>query len=268
MQDADLKGRYELAQAIAQEAGQLTLEYFNKPIEVQRKSDDSPVTIADQRAEQLLRERIADLFPDDGIIGEEYGVESGSSPYRWILDPIDGTKSFISGVPLFGTLVGLQYQEQSQAGVIYMPGLDEGIHAVAGQGAWHWRGQDDPARAQVNAELTLENGVFLFSQRDSFDERGAGAAFLELEKRAGITRTWGDCYGYLLVATGRAALMIDPVMSIWDAAALQPIMREAGGTFTDWAGQPRVDAGEGIGTHAGILEAILEVTRPYVGGQV
>ena len=92
-------------------------------------------------------------------------MESGSSPYRWILDPIDGTKSFISGVPLFGTLVGLQYQEQSQAGVIYMPGLDEGIHAVAGQGAWHWRGQDDPARAQVNAELTLENGVFLFSQR-------------------------------------------------------------------------------------------------------
>lgn len=261
MQDATFQRRYELAQVIAREAGQFTLDYFNKPIEVQRKGDDSPVTVADQRAEQLLRERIHAEFPDDGIIGEEYGEQGGSSDYRWVLDPIDGTKSFITGVPLYGTLVGLQHREQSRAGVIYIPALDEGIHAATGQGAWHWRGCDSPALTCVDVKMSLENGAFLFSQRDGFDERGAGEAFLELERRAGITRSWGDCYGYLLVATGRAALMIDPIMSIWDAAALQPIMAEAGGIFTDWSGKSRVNGGEGIGTHGGILDAVLEVLR-------
>jgi len=260
------QSRYELACQIAREAGKATLAHFTRPLEVQRKSDDSPVTIADQQAERLLRQRIEDHFPDDGIIGEEYGEKGGTSRFRWILDPIDGTKSFITGVPLYGTLVGLQHEEQSYAGVIYIPALDEGVQAAKGGGAWHWRGQDAPVLAQVAEEMTLDNGAFLTSERSDFDERGAGEVYLELEKKARLTRTWGDCYGYLLVATGRAALMVDPIMSVWDAAAIQPILEEAGGTFTDWAGVPRVDGDEGIGTHAGVLKTVLEITRGHVAG--
>ena len=147
----EIVSRLELAKTIAVEAGQQTLDHFqHDSLEVIRKSDNSPVTIADREAEQLLRQRIAAAFPDDGILGEEFGEEPGSSAYRWILDPIDGTKSFISGVPLFGTLVGVEQENQSEIGVIYVPGLDEGIFAARGHGAWHFRSEVEPTAARVS----------------------------------------------------------------------------------------------------------------------
>lgn len=258
-----LAERYEYSRVWAKEAGKLTLKYFQKGVAVERKSDASPVTIADREAEKLLRKRIGEAFPDDAILGEEFGEQAGTSGFRWILDPIDGTKSFISGVPLYGTLVGIEYESKSVAGIIEIPALGESIAAAKGGGAWHRVCEDQPVPAQVATSDDLGEGLFVTSQRCSFDRRGAGKVFSEMESIAGITRTWGDCYGYLLVATGRALLMIDPEMSVWDAAALQPIIEEAGGIFSDWSGEPTIHSQEAIATTKALMPKILEITTPF-----
>ncbi len=256
--------RLELAKSVAVEAGQHTLQYFQQAnLEVERKSDQSPVTVADRQAEQIIRDKIAAAFPADGILGEEFGETVGTSEYRWILDPIDGTKSFISGVPLYGTMIGVERDQRCDIGVVYVAGLDEGIHAAKGQGAWHFRGNSPPTAARVSTKKALADGVFVTSQIDSFEERGAAPVFEQLQRTAYVTRTWGDCYGYLLVATGRVELMVDPIMNVWDAAPLRIIMEEAGGTFTDWQGNATIHAGEGIATNGLILEEVLKITRPY-----
>ena len=259
----DLTKRYELAQRAASAAGRLTLRYFRQEIQVHRKADDSPVTIADREAEKLLRYEIAKSFPADAIVGEEYPETPGTSGFRWILDPIDGTKSFISGVPLYGTLVGVEHNGQSVIGVIYIPGLDECVHAARGHGAWYEAKGTTPQPARVSTCPQLSQGLLLTSQIDSFARRGASRAYQQLEQAAWITRTWGDCYGYLLVATGRAAVMIDPVMNLWDAGAVQPILEESGGTFTDWQGTSTIYGGEGIATNGHVLSEVLTVTRQF-----
>jgi len=265
---AEVASRLALALTAGKEAGQLTLRYFQQDnFQVERKSDSSPVTIADRSAEQLLRERIAAQFPGDGILGEEFGASEGTgdstSGFRWILDPIDGTKSFISGVPLYGTLVGVEHEGRALAGVVFMPGLDEGVYASVGQGTWKWRGEQPPVRAQVSKRARLADGLFLTSEVDTFAQRGAAAAYDALQRTAYLTRTWGDCYGYLLVATGRAELMADPIMNVWDAAAVQPIIEEAGGAFTDWQGTPTIHSGEAIATNRLIHDEVLAITRQF-----
>jgi histidinol-phosphatase len=261
---AEVARRLELAIAAGKEAGGLTLRYFLQDnFEVERKNDASPVTIADRSAELLLRERIAATFARDGILGEEFGTSEGTSGFTWILDPIDGTKSFISGVPLYGTLIGIEYEQRALAGFVYMPALNEGVYASVGQGAWHFRGDEQPRRSHVSQKQRLADGLFVTSQVDTFAQRGAAAAFDALQKAAYVTRTWGDCYGYLLVATGRAEVMVDPILNVWDAAAMQPIIEEAGGTFTDWQGNPTIHAGEAIATNGHVLDEVLAITRPF-----
>ena len=153
---ADLRNRLELALASAREAGRSTLEYFRSAdLSVELKRDDSPVTIADRQAEKLLRERIAARFPDDAVLGEEFGEAPGTSGFRWILDPIDGTKSFIHGVPLYGTLVGVEHQGRPVLGVIYMPALDECAYAARGEGSWYTRGESAPQPARVSTRASL-----------------------------------------------------------------------------------------------------------------
>ena len=261
---AEIAPRLALAISAGQEAGRLTLRYFQQDnYTVERKSDASPVTIADRSAEQLLRERIAAAFSRDGILGEELGRTEGTSGFTWILDPVDGTKSFISGVPLYGTLVAVEHGGRAVLGMVFMPALGEGVYASLGQGAWHFRAEEQPRRARVSQKTRLADGLLVTSQIDTFAQRGASAAFDALQKTASITRTWGDCYGYLLVATGRAEAMIDPIMNVWDCAAVQPIVEEAGGTFTDWQGRPTIHAGEAIATNGLVLEEVLGVTRLY-----
>lgn len=260
----EIRRRLELALEAGRQAGRCTLDYFQQDLcAVERKADDSPVTIADRTAEQLLRERIAQVFPADGIVGEEFGTTPGRSDFTWILDPIDGTKSFIHGVPLYGTMIGITCQEQALAGYVYFPALDEAIHAAVGEGAWHVRGQQPPRRTRVSAKSRLADGLFVTSQVDSFDRRGAAEVFQALQAAAYVTRTWGDCYGYLLVATGRAEVMIDPILNVWDAAAVQPILEEAGGTFTDWAGRRTIHAGEAVATNGAVLVEVLKMTAPF-----
>lgn len=257
-----IQARLQLALALARAAGNLTLDFFQQEqLWVERKSDNSPVTLADRGAEQLLREGIQRAFPGDAIMGEEYGEQPGTSGFRWILDPIDGTKSFICGVPLYGTLLGLEYEADTVAGVIRIPALDECVYAARGTGAWYVKADKPPRPARVSTRSRLADGLLVTSQLDSFWGRGAADTYYALEKRAYIARTWGDCYGYLLVATGRAEVMIDPLVNLWDAAALRPIIEEAGGAFTDWQGRPTIYGGEALGCNRTILDEVLAITR-------
>ena len=258
---SDLERRLNFAVVMAREAGRYTLQYFQQDgLQVDLKSDASPVTVADREAEQLLRAAIANEFRDDGIMGEEFPEQPGNSGYRWILDPIDGTKSFISGVPLFGTLVGVEFDGRGVVGVAYFAGLDECVYAATGHGAWHQKhGQAKPAR--VSARSALSDSLFCTSEVGTFARRNSKDVFESLAAAARLTRTWGDCYGYMLVATGRAEVMVDPMMSVWDAAALQPILEEAGGTFTDWKGNATIHSGEGIATNGKILDEVLAITQ-------
>lgn len=262
-----VSGRLELAVRIAREAGELTLEHFrSRSLRVERKTDDTPVTAADRDAEALLRRRIGDAFPDDGVVGEEHDDRRGTSPYRWIVDPIDGTRSFVRGVPLYGTLVAVQVEGSGvEAGVIRLPALEETVYGARGRGAWHLVGESDPVPARVSERGGLGEALFLTTEVPTWRRRGAGAAYRRLEERSRLTRTWGDCYGYALVATGRAEVMVDPFLSLWDAAALIPVVEEAGGRFTDWTGASRPDGGDGVATNGRVDEAVLSVLAPFTG---
>jgi histidinol phosphatase-like enzyme (inositol monophosphatase family) len=260
-------GRLTALLEIARSAGDHTLRYFgDQSLTVDAKSDDSPVTVADREAEQLVRKRIAEAFPDDTVQGEEFAETSGDSQYRWVVDPIDGTKSFVCGVPLYSTLLALEKAGQPIGGVIFIPALGEWVVAAVGHGCWHQGRRADGGatawrRANVSQRHSLDQAVFLSSQVDSFDGRGAAKAYKTLEEQCWITRTWGDGYGYLLVATGRADVMIDPVCNAWDVAAILPVVTEAGGRFTDWTGAATVRGGDGVGTNGHLHEAVLKALR-------
>lgn len=261
MNERSVQDRLELAVDAGCEAGRTTLEHFGRAdLQVERKSDASPVTVADRRAEEYLRARITAAFPDDGIFGEEFPETQGTSGYRWIVDPIDGTQSFIHAVPLYGTLVGVEHEGQCVIGVIVMPALDEYVYAAVGQGAWYVRENDSPRRAAVSAVEKVSEAMLVTTSFKLFEETGKREPFERLSAAVRVDRYWGDCYGYLLVATGRADVMVDPVVSPWDVAAVKPILEEAGGSFTDWRGNRTIYAGEGIGTNGHILDEVIALT--------
>lgn len=254
----ELQRRLDAAVAFAREAGRDTLKYFRRAdLQVDRKGDASPVTVADREAEQLLRQRIGEAFPDDAVLGEEFGETSGTSGFRWIVDPIDGTKSFISGVPLYGTLVGVERDGDSVAGVIEIPALDERAYAAIGGGAFYQAGEAPATPTTVDRDTPLAEGLFVTSEVKSYYQLGREKAYLRLQEAARLSRTWGDCYGYLLVATGRAVVAVDPAMNPWDACALAPILAEAGGTYTSWQGEPTIYGGDGVATSGAIHAEVL-----------
>ena len=260
-----LESRLALAVKIARQAGEQTLELFRTPsLEVDRKSDGSPVTAADRAAEKLLRKRIGEQFPDDAILGEEFGETPGTSGFRWVLDPIDGTKAFVTGVPLYTTLVAVLHEEEPQIGVIFAPAAGEMVYAARGHGCWQVVGTAEPRRCMVSDIEKLEDAVFLTTSVRAFTTDRASDArpvYDQLQSACRITRTWGDAFGYLLVATGRAEIMIDPAMSLWDAAALQPIIEEAGGHFFDWQGNPTVHSEESIATNGKLTEQVQAIVK-------
>ncbi|MCE9546307.1 MAG: histidinol-phosphatase [Planctomycetia bacterium] len=262
---AELTSRLDHACRIAREAGRHTLKYFQRAdLAVDQKKDLSPVTVADREAELLLRERIAAAFPDDAILGEEFPERLGTSGFRWVLDPIDGTKSFIHGVPLYGTLVAVEREGEALLGVIEVPALGESVYAARGQGAWYVRGDAAPQPARASATKRLADSLVCTTDVRNCAERASGRgaeAFAALQSAARLTRTWGDCYGYLLVATGRIDVMVDPIMNLWDAAAVAPVVEEAGGTFTDWQGNPTIAGGDSVATNGHVAEEVLAITR-------
>ena len=257
-----LQQRQDFAVAAAREAGALILRYYQRSdLHVELKHDRSPVTRADRGAEELLRERIGQSYPQDGVLGEELGEKAGSNAYRWILDPVDGTKSFVHGVPLFGTLIGLEFEGRLVMGVCRFPALDEVVYATEGQGAWWKYGGEKPRRTQVTDVSQLSDALFCTTTIAGWEKVGRRAAFDRFVEAAGLTRGWGDCYGHILVATGRAEVMIDPELNEWDAAALVPIVHEAGGHFVDFAGQPTISSCNGLSVNAALKDQVLELLQ-------
>jgi histidinol-phosphatase len=235
-------------------AGRVTLGYFQTGVAVERKADSTPLTVADREAERTLREWTARYWPDHGIVGEEFGTSKGSSRYTWVFDPIDGTKAFVAGVPLYANLVALLDGDRAVLGVMHFPALGETVWAARGRGCyWNER------RARVSDVSDIGNATLLTSGLDLFGARQP--AWDRLVSSTYIQRTWGDAYGYALVATGRAEIMVDPVMELWDAAPMQVILEEAGGTLTDWSGVPTIHHRETIGTNGMLHGAVLAKIR-------
>jgi histidinol phosphatase-like enzyme (inositol monophosphatase family) len=227
------------------------MKHFEAGIEMEDKSDDSPVTNADREAEVYLSAALEEAFPEDGQMGEEGVAKDSRSGRRWIIDPIDGTKAFVRGVPLWGTLVACCEGETVLAGAVCYPVVDETLAAAVGEGCW-WNG----TRARVSAVDTLAQATACIT-----DERFPGRPHRAAQWRAvaaecGVVRTWGDCYGYLLLATGRAEVMVDDLMNPWDAAAVLPLVTEAGGAFTDWRGRATAFGGDVIATNAALASLV------------
>ena len=237
-----------LLQAVAEVAalaGAEALKHFGSALDVETKSDGSPVTRADRNAEQVARTWIEARFPEDGILGEEFGETRSGARRRWLIDPVDGTRAFVKGVPLWGTLVAVVEDEQVLAGAADYPAARERIAAARGEGCW-WNG----ARCAVSSVATLAEATVLATDADFKSTPARGRLWQALAARAYTARTWGDCFGYLMVATGRAELMTDGTLSPWDAAALHVIVEEAGGVFTDWHGRATAFGDGAIATNA------------------
>ena len=239
---------------LAERSGDFIRPHFANPaLTVETKSDASPVTAADRGAEELLRGLIATKFPSHGIIGEEFGSENADAEFVWVLDPIDGTKAFITGVPLWGTLIALLHQGQPVLGCIHQPILRQ---LMLGDGTTTTL---NGRTVRCRATTRLADATLLTSDTLNLAKYQNGPASDRLLASAKLVRTWGDCYGYLLVATGRAEAMVDPLMNRWDAAAVETVVIEAGGRFSDWQGRPRIDSGDGIATNGLVHDGLLRL---------
>jgi histidinol-phosphatase len=238
-------------------AGDEANKYFRTGIAVEFKGDGSPVTAADRAAETMARQWIRARFPDDGILGEEFGLEKPDAPRRWVLDPIDGTKSFIHGVPLWGTLVAVVEGETVLAGAVYAPPTQELVAAAPGEGAWF-----NGTRTYVSTTDSLDAATLLTTDARFPGRPQRQQRWKRLAHAARIVRTWGDCYGYLLLATGRADIMVDDQMNPWDAAAVQVVIEEAGGRFTDFRGRPTAFGGDSIATNGALDALVRDILSP------
>jgi myo-inositol-1(or 4)-monophosphatase len=260
----ELSSRLAFALELVRETSVLIRGYYQTAdLAVERKRDLSPVTEADKNTELLIRERLATAFPYDAILGEEFPDKEGPSGFRWILDPIDGTKSFVHGVPLFGTLIGVEYGSQCVVGVVQFPALNEVVYAARGSGAWWQIGDNEPRPARVSSVMNLAEATFCTTNPSRWFKSGHREALETLLSSVQLARGWGDCFGHMLVATGRADVMIDPAMNAWDAAALQPIIEEAGGHFIDWSGEPTIYGGSGISVVPGLKAAVLSILKKH-----
>lgn len=242
----------EAAAGFARLGGARTLRHFRTSLEVIRKSDRSPVTIADREAEWLIREAILSRFPSHGIIGEEHGVVNPDARVQWVLDPIDGTVSFIHGIPLYTTLIGVLVDGAPTVGIIHAPAMDELCDAAVGLGT-----RLNGVRVAVRDTTELSEATFITTDQGNILAHGFAAPVEAIRAGCRTHRTWGDAYGHLMVATGRADIMFDPILNIWDAAALYPCVTEAGGVYMDVGGTPDIRSGNGISCSPGLRTTLL-----------
>jgi len=245
----------DFAVDLAWQAGRLTLAHYQTDVKIERKPDQSVVTVADREAERLIRSLIRERFPQHAIIGEEFGASRGREKYRWVIDPIDGTNSFVRGVPFYGVLIGFEIDGEPTIGVAYFPALDEMVAAAKGCGC-RWNGR----AARVSGVTMLSDACIAYTDASHVRQR-LGSVWDTLQAETALQRGWGDCYGHCLVATGRVDVMLDPRMNVWDCAALVPIVQEAGGTFTDWRGRTVTDGGDAISTNGALHEQMLKRLR-------
>ena len=250
---------------VARVAGDVALRHFRTgpaggTLEVETKGDGSPVTVADRSAEQAARSWLAARYPRDGILGEEFGRSGRDAARCWVLDPIDGTKTYVHGVPLWGTLVACVEQRpdgtfgEVLAGAAYFAGVGELVAAAPGEGCW-WNG----APSRVSSVVALASATVCTTDPKFSHHPDRREPWRRLEDAAGLSRSWGDCYGYLLVATGRAEVMADAIVGDWDTAAFLPIIEEAGGVFTTWEGERSAFGRSAVATNAALAEPVRRV---------
>jgi len=253
---AEIRELLTVALELAQAAGDHTLRYYGHMVDHDAKGDGSPVTKADREAEQLIRKELAARFPDHGILGEEFGETNAGARVRWILDPIDATISFMRGVPLYGVLIGVEVDGQAAVGVSHFPPLGETVAAGTGLGCT-WNGSP----CHVSPVKKLEEAVVLTTDLRTIEASEADPGWTTLVERARIARTWGDCYGHALVATGRAEVMVDPIMNVWDCAPFLPILTEAGGRFTSREGEATIHGGSAVASNGTLHDEVLRILR-------
>jgi histidinol-phosphatase len=253
----DWRARYEVAVDVARQAGNLAKKYFDSGFEVEWKQDQSPVTVADKQAEELIRTQIKKHFPNDGFLGEEYGDEPSASGYRWVIDPIDGTRAFVRHIPIWGTLLGLEYQDDAIAGVAYAPALGNLWRGLRGDGAYR-----DDRKIHVSTLAQLDQAYMSYSGVSWFRKSGHLDKFIELSNNTERSRGLGDFYGFMLVAQGSVDLMVDHGVHAWDVAALLPIVEEAGGKFTDWAGKRTIHSTDVVASNPALHPALLDILKP------
>ncbi len=252
--NTDWRTRYELAVEAAEQAAELARGIYETAFEVEWKADQSPVTVADKNAETLIRGLVTKHFPDDGFLGEEYGDQPGASGFRWVIDPIDGTRSFVRHIPIWGTLVGLEYNGEVIAGVTVNPCLKETHRALRGDGAYR-----NDRRIRVSDVGTLADATLCYSSVSWFRKAGRDHTFLELAAKTQRQRGFGDYYGFVLVAQGSCDVMVDTGVHAWDVAAIKPIVEEAGGKFTDWSGVPNIHRPDVIASNGKLHQPTLDV---------
>jgi histidinol-phosphatase len=252
------RARYEAAVEAAQQAGRLALRYFETVADckVEWKKDQSPVTGADREGEALLRKALLGRFPDDGFLGEEHGEKPGASGFRWVIDPIDGTRNFVRGIPIWATLVGLEYKGEQIAGIADVPTLRHTYRALRGDGAYR-----NECRIRVSDVASLSESLLFYSSLSWFRQAGRLDDFLRLAGRTQRQRGFGDFYGFVLVAQGSGELMIEHGVHVWDVAAIRPLVEEAGGKFSNWDGAADVHRPDVLVTNGRLHDEVLRVLR-------
>ena len=249
------RSRYDAAIEAARKAGAHALQYYDRDVAVEWKADRSPVTIADREAEALLRSTLLGLFPGDGFLGEESGERPSASGFRWIIDPVDGTKSFVRSIPLWATLVGLEYKGEQIAGIAFLPALGGVLYrALRGDGAWR-----DDRRIRVSDVATLEESTLFYSSIAWFVKAGKEREFLKLATQTQRQRGFGDFYGFVLVAQGSGEVMAEHGVHPWDVAALKVLVEEAGGRCTNWNDEPTIQSSDVIASNGKVHAAALAI---------
>jgi histidinol-phosphatase len=254
--DPEWKSRYELAVQTAAQAGSVALRYFDAGVPVELKADRSPVTAADREAEMLLRTTLLGAFPADAFLGEEFGDQPGTSGFRWIIDPVDGTRNFVRSIPIWATLVGLEHKGQPVAGVVFAPALGHTWRALRGDGAYR---NDRPIR--VSRIGTLSEATIFYTSLSWFARAGREQDFIQVVHHTQTQRGLGDFYGHVLVAQGSGELMIEHGVKVWDVAAIQPIVEEAGGRFSNWDGAVSIHRPDVIVSNGKVHEEVLRMVR-------
>lgn len=260
----NLQPYLDFTRQLAHQAGKLTLEYFNKGIQHDMKADETPVTAADRAAEEFIRREIEKEYPSHAIVGEEFGEspspngrgDRGEGDFRWIIDPIDGTKSFIKSVPFYSVLIGLEIEGISRVGAACFPALDEVLYAADGLGAWC-----NGKRVHVSDVSEMKKAVFTFTSWSGFRTRKRLDVFENLHRDCFIGRGWGDAYGVYLVATGRTEIHVEPSVALWDVAPFPPIFREAGGYFGSWNGEEGHTHSEALAVNAALKPKVMDLMR-------
>ncbi|HEX3899193.1 MAG TPA: histidinol-phosphatase [Mycobacteriales bacterium] len=246
-----------LAQTMADAADSLTMRRFlAADLVVETKPDLTPVSDADRAVEQAIRSLVATDRPGDAVIGEEYGAE-GTSERRWVIDPIDGTKNFVRGVPVWATLIALQQDGQTVVGLVSAPTLGRRWWATRGGGAWTGPDFNNRRACHVSKVATLADSFLSYSSLEGWDAIGKRESFRGLIDSVWRDRAFGDFWSYMLLAEGAVDIASEPAVSLWDLAALNVIVEEAGGRFTDLAGVDRVDGGSAIATNGLLHDQVL-----------